>query len=487
LPVASTFANRSRFKKGGTAEAADLPPSRRCPAGQKGREETRHCGSVAQAGNPVTSIDIPASAPYILANVRVHSSLTLELKAPFDTDGFALADIAVASGKITSIAPARQELENIIDLKGRIVLPAFVDCHTHIDKGHIWPRKRNPDGSFLGALGATGEDRTTRWSAEDVARRMDFSLRAAYAYGTKALRTHIDSVPPQEEISWPVFEEMRERWRGRIELQGVCLFGIEVARDKKWFASLAKRVAAAGGVLGTVTYMVPDLEKLLDRVFAAAIEHGLDLDFHADETDAVSAVSLKKIAEAALWSGFEGKILVGHCCSLARQPDLDVLDTLDKVARAGIAVVSLPMCNLYLQDRRSDRTTPRWRGVTLLHEMKARGIPVSVASDNTRDPFHAYGDLDMLEVYRMATRILHFDHPVGDWPRAVTVTPAQVMRLDSAGVLAVGGPADFVIFKGRSWTELLSRPESDRIVVRNGHAIAREIPDYAELDDLMVG
>jgi cytosine deaminase len=143
------------------------------------------------------------------------------------------------------------------------------------------------------------------------------------------------------------------------------------------------------------------------------------------------------------------------------------------------------MCNLYLQDRRQDSTTPRWRGVTLLHEMKARGIPVAVASDNTRDPFYAYGDLDMLEVYRMATRILHFDHPVGDWPRAVAATPAEIMGIEGAGTLVPGGPADFVIFRGRSLTELLSRPESDRIVVRGGRAIARDLPDYAELDDLM--
>jgi cytosine/creatinine deaminase len=436
----------------------------------------------------MTPVEIPATDAFTLANARVHSSLTPGLKAAFDNDGFTLANIAVDRGKVKSVAAAAlQPVADAIDLAGRIVLPAFVDCHTHIDKGHIWPRKPNPDGSFTGALNAAGADRAARWSAEDVARRMDFSLRSAYTHGTRALRTHIDSVPPQEEISWPVFTEMRERWRGRIDLQGVCLFGIEGARDKKWFASLVKRVAAAGGVLGTVTYMVPDLEELLDRVFGAAIEYGLDLDFHADETDDVSAVSLKKIAEAALGNGFEGKILVGHCCSLARQPDLHVLDTLDKVARAGIAVVSLPMCNLYLQDRRQDKTTPRWRGVTLLHEMKARGIAVSVASDNTRDPFYAYGDLDMLEVYRMATRILHFDHPVGDWPRTIAATPAQVMRLDGAGVLAADRSADLVIFKGRNWTELLSRPEADRIVLRGGKAIPRDLPDYAELDDLMVG
>ncbi|MER9915798.1 MULTISPECIES: cytosine deaminase [unclassified Mesorhizobium] len=431
---------------------------------------------------------IPTSGSYHLTNVRLHRSLTSGLATTYDTDGFALADIAVADGKLSSIAAHKKSKApaTAIDLAGRIVLPCFVDCHTHIDKGHIWPRKPNPDGSFMGALNATGADRAARWSAEDVARRMDFSLRSAYAHGTKALRTHLDSVPPQEEISWPVFEAMREKWRGRIELQAACLLGIEGVRDRKWFERLAKRVAAAKGVLGVVTYMVPDLEELLDKVFAEANRHGLDLDFHADETDDIAAISLKKIAEAALWNGFEGNMLVGHCCSLARQPDLDVLDTLDKVAKARLAVVSLPMCNLYLQDRRADQTTPRWRGVTLLHEMKARGIPVAVASDNTRDPFYAYGDLDMLEVYRMATRILHFDHPVGDWPQTVAATPAKVMRLDGVGTLAAGGSADFIVFKGRSWTELLSRPESDRIVVRNGRAIDRQLPDYAELDELMV-
>nr|WP_077383852.1 cytosine deaminase [Mesorhizobium prunaredense] len=431
---------------------------------------------------------IPETGQFVLSNVRLHASLTPGLSVAFDADGFALADIAVVDGKISSITARGRSNSpaGALDLGGRIVVPCFVDCHSHIDKGHIWPRKPNPDGTFMGALNATGADRVARWSAEDVARRMDFSLRCAYAHGTRALRTHLDSVAPQEEISWPVFETVREKWRGRIELQAACLLGIEGVRDKKWFEGLAKRVAAANGVLGVVTYMLPDLEELLDRVFAQAIKHGLDLDFHADETDDTSAISLKKIAEAALWNGFEGNILVGHCCSLARQPDLDVLDTLDKVAKAGLAVVSLPMCNLYLQDRRGDKTTPRWRGVTLLHEMKARGIPVAVASDNTRDPFYAYGDLDMLEVYRMATRILHFDHPVGDWPQAVTSTPAKVMRLDGFGTLAAGGAADFVVFRGRSWTELLSRPESDRIVVRDGRAIERQLPDYAELDDLMV-
>ncbi len=312
---------------------------------------------------------------------------------------------------------------------------------------------------------------------------MDFALRSAFHYGTSAIRTHLDSQPPQDDISWPVFMELRQRWRGRIDLQASCLFPIDMARDDAFLDRIARRVATAGGILGAVAYPTPDIDRLLDQMFQAAARHGLNLDFHADETTDPSADGLRRIAEAALRSRFAGKVLVGHCCSLAMQEEAVVDATLDKVAAAGVAVVSLPTCNLYLQDRRNG-TTPRWRGVTLLHEMKKRGIPVALASDNTRDPFHSYGDLDMLDTFRLGTRVLHLDHPAGDWIRAVTTTPAEIMGLEGKGSIVEGQPADFILFEGRSWSEVLSRAERNRIVVRQGAPISTSLPSYAELDEL---
>ena len=435
----------------------------------------------------MADIRIPTGGDYRLARARVPVSLAEGYEIVADGDGLALVDISINGGRIESVVGAEATPKpDSIDLGGRIVFPAFVDCHTHIDKGHIWPRMPNPDGTFPSALDAVGRDRVARWNAADVERRMEFSLRCAYAHGTAALRTHLDSLSPQETISWPVFERMRERWTGKIALQACSLVTIEQVRDDSWFSQLVDRVAAAKGVLGCVTFMVPDLDELLDRLIGTAAWVGLDLDFHADETADPLATSLDRIADVVLRRRFDKRVLVGHCCSIARQADDNARRTLDKVAEAGISIVSLPMCNMYLQDRRSDGTTPRWRGVTLLHEMKARGIKVAIASDNTRDPFYAYGDLDMLEVFREATRILHLDHPVADWPAAVAATPAEIMGLRGFGKLKRAALANLVIFRGRSWTELLSRPESDRIVVRSGRAIERALPDYSELDDLMV-
>ncbi|MEM1398976.1 MAG: cytosine deaminase [Pseudomonadota bacterium] len=414
-----------------------------------------------------------------LKNVRVPASL-LEADFPADKDGLVALDIETADGEISAIS-----LPSGAGQGGKMVLPGLIDSHTHIDKGHIWPRKPNPDGSRLSALATVHEDRTANWSATDVSRRMDFSLRCAYAHGTVALRTHLDSIPPQEEISWPVFEEMRERWADRIELQAVCLIASDRLNDDPWFHSLADRVAAAKGILGVVTLPTEDIDTRLDLIFRAALDRGLNLDFHVDETGDTNARTMENIAEAALRHRFEGDIMVGHCCALSRQPT-DVADRImDKVAQAGLSVVSLPLCNMYLQDRNPAGTTPRWRGVTLLHELAGRGVKVNVASDNTRDPFYAYGDLDLVEVLRESVRIGHLDHPVGTWPRAVCATPAVSMGLERSGMIGVGQPADLILFKARTWTELFARPQSDRLVIRNGKAIDATPPDYAELDDLM--
>jgi cytosine deaminase len=434
--------------------------------------------------------DVPPNGDFVLANGRAPLCLLAGNAWKPGRDGLVDVDIRVERGRVVAIAAAGSIANGppSLDLDKGLVLPRLVDSHTHIDKGQIWGRRQNPDGTHHGAKTSVAADREANWTPEDVARRMDFSLRCALAHGTGALRTHIDSLGKQAAISWPVFEETRDAWKGRMALQAVAIFPVDLAlTDEAAFKSLVDRVARAGGVLGGITYLGgPPSERsgaAIERVMEAADANGLDLDFHVDESDSLDARSLGELAEIALKKRFRGRIVAGHCCSLALLPDDERKATIARVAEAGVAVVTLPMCNMYLQDRAAGRT-PRWRGVAPALELAAAGVPVLIANDNARDPFHAYGDLDLVESFREANRILQIDHGADDWIGAMAARAADALRFADAGRIKVGAPADLLLFSARDWNELNCRPQSDRVVVVGGSPVEARPPDYRELDDL---
>lgn len=399
--------------------------------------------------------------------------------------GIERVDIDIVDGVIAGIAPHAPGKGR--DLDGGLVLPAFADIHTHIDKGHIWPRRPNLDGTWETAIDQSLRD-SARWTVADVERRMDFSLRCAYAHGTAALRTHLESTPPDHETTWDAFETIRDKWQDRIELQGVSIVGPDVLVDRAKLDTVAQRVKAAGGLLGGAVRTFPRVREAMRTLVETAGRHGLDIDLHADESLDPNSQALLALAETVLETGYRGRLTAGHCCSLAVQDEAVQRRTIDAVARAGISVVSLPLCNLYLMDRGTNGTTPLRRGVTLVHELREAGVPVAIASDNTRDPFYAYGDLDMLEVLREGARILHFDHPqeeAWNWATAASSNAAAIAGFAHRAKIEVGAPADLIVFRARNWTELLARPQADRIVLRRGAAIDTTLPDYRELDDLM--
>src|SRR5580700_2406696 len=222
---------------------------------------------------------------YRLVGARLPSCLTEAEGLVPDADGLAEASLLIADGRIAAIEPGSASPEDetpILHLGGGMVLPVFADIHTHLDKGHIWGRTRNLDGSFASALLACKTDRAN-WTAEDIRARMRFGLACAYAHGTAAIRTHIDSIDAQTRISWPVFAELREEWRGRIALEGSPLFSIDRALDDNAMRDIEWAVRECGAMLGAVTYRVPELEAGLDRLFRIAARMGCDLDFHVDE------------------------------------------------------------------------------------------------------------------------------------------------------------------------------------------------------------
>jgi cytosine deaminase len=434
----------------------------------------------------------PDTGAYRIANARIPLCLLNEPDHcdPCDReDRVAMFDLLIENGRVARIGPAGVGAAapgSSVDLHGRQLWPMLIDVHTHLDRGHTVVRSPNPSGGFADALKATAADRL-RWTREDLLQRMDFGLRAAYAHGVSAIRTHLDSVPEQAERSWGAFREMREEWKGRVALQAVSLVPIDFFRGEGG-DRLAELIEKSGGLLGAVTRAaagvhgrpLEDLDALFDRFFGLAVHHDLDIDLHVDETSDPNAAALPYVARAAIRHRYHGRVAAGHCCSLAVQPAEQADRTMDLLAEADVAVVTLPTVNMYLQDRTGGRT-PRWRGVTLVHELRKRGVRVAIAGDNCRDCFHAYGDHDMVDTFRQGVRILHLDHPLAAAPALVGPQPAAIAGLSDQGRIATGAPARFIVFNARSLNEIVSRPQADRIVIDNGRRSSARVPDYSEL------
>ena len=466
-----------------------------------------------------------------------------------DAEGLILCDVAIDSqGKISAVKAATGKASiGAIDCGGAVLVSCFTDAHTHMVKTHAHPRTRNPTGSVSDALAIELEDQP-RWAAcpccrplafaaggaananadadescvpcpkaTDVLRRMDFALASAYHHGTRAVRTHLDgtSVPDAKTRAtvYAAFAANRTKWGRRgLEVQGVANLYLPLwAQPALAEAHVAEAVKYEGVLLGAYCGNVNgtpahETEAAFDALFSYAQTHTLAVDLHIDETNDTECCGLRPLVTSlkkARAKGYAQPVLLGHCTSLAIVSPAwrdEVVRGLSGIA--DVTVVCNPSTNLGLQDRRGsavphcapvDAGTPRtplWRGVTSIQELSASGVLVGAASDNVRDHWHAYGDYDGLSTWKGAITLGHLDTAPseGAWAHIVSDAPAKAMGLMAADACAftAGSAADLILFPDANrLSEVLSRPQADRIVLRGGRVQQSALPSYRELDDLV--
>jgi len=131
-----------------------------------------------------------ATSVYRLRNASISPHLT---DVGENADGDVIrVDVLVERGcikqvcRITTKEEYDTDVEDIpcIDLAGRLIMPTFVDCHTHLDKGHIIQRTPDADGSFATAIAAIDADRGKYWCADDLRVRMDKAIGDMLTDGT---------------------------------------------------------------------------------------------------------------------------------------------------------------------------------------------------------------------------------------------------------------------------------------------------------------
>ncbi|WP_343040597.1 cytosine deaminase [Nitratireductor arenosus] len=417
----------------------------------------------------MTSVPNATDGNFAIMNARVPIAVCdgIRLRDADAASGLATADLFIRDGRLAARPDTQEGIS--IDAAGTLVLPGFVDMHVHLDKAYTVHRTGLPDGGLLDAVRLSIADAPNR-TEDDLRARMRRSLQRAYANGTVALRTHLDTPElPDQSPAWRVFATLRDEFGDMLSLQAVALMALERVDDAD-YSDRCAQLSRLGGVLGMFVPPAMENANRLDRLFSLAAKHELDVDFHVDETLDPKAGGLAMIADAVQRTGFARRVVVGHCCSLSAQPHDQAAATLDLVAKAGLHVVALPTTNLFLQDRGAGRT-PRLRGLTLVKEMRERAIPVSFASDNICDPFFPFGDFDMFEIMRETVRVAHLEGEIGAWADAFSRRPAETLGLAGHGRLAPGLPADFVQFAATDWIDLFCRSRLARCVVRNGRPV----------------
>jgi cytosine/creatinine deaminase len=356
-------------------------------------------------------------------------------------------DLTLSGGVVATIAPAAGAPA------GLLLLPAFHEPHTHADRAFAaMPR---PPRSLEDAIEIADRLRETS-AADQVHERARTLFGRAIEHGAVTLRTHVDHSPMDGGL--------RDRRAVRAAAAAVAAdLTVEIVAfatreldpvAASTRAALAAALEDGADILGAFVNLSADPGASLDALLDLAVDTGAPVDVHLDEHGDADRAWLEHLADATMARGLEGRVTAGHCCALATLDDDDAARVVAKVAAAGITVIALPALNLFLQGRGAG--TPRRRGVTLVHELVAAGVPVRFGADNVRDPFYAYGDADPLETAWLAGLAAQVDDQ------------ATLLAGVCGGRTSVDvGTADpFVLVPADSLTDALARRPGGRRVVR---------------------
>ncbi len=354
------------------------------------------------------------NARQVLANVRIPVSMLQNPESFGETriGDCLVGELELHGGRLSRLVP----VDPLPDRQPIVLLPRLTEAHVHLDKCHTINRLNGVGGDLAAAGRAMQQDRVN-WTEPDIRERAERGLRELLRAGCGTVRTHIDwswgADVLQPPLAWHVLTELAEAHSGDVRLNCAALVGIDELARSGVAHTIAEELARRGAALGAFVFGQAASEHGLRAAFRAASEKGLALDFHVDEGLEPDLRGLELIADIALETRHEGPVLCGHACSLASQPASDVQRTADKLAQAGIIVVSLPATNLYLQGRAGG--TPDRRGVTQIHELRAAGVRMIVGTDNVGDAYCPGNRHDPFHTLGLACIAAHMDPPVGQW------------------------------------------------------------------------
>ncbi|MEO7401660.1 MAG: amidohydrolase family protein [Polaromonas sp.] len=398
-------------------------------------------------------------------------------------DGRANMSVAVRGGQIVEVAPGLDApAHKVIDARGFLLSPPFVDAHFHMDACLSYGMPRvNQSGTLLEGIAVWGELKPLLSQEALIERALSY-CDWAVAKGLLAIRSHVDtsdaSLLPVEALL-----EVKRRVAPYIDLQLVAFPQDGVLRSPGGVENLKRALDMGVDVVGGI----PHFERTMSEGAASvrllceiAAERGLPVDMHCDESDDPLSRHIETLAFETQRLGLQGRVTGSHCTSMHSMDNYYASKLLPLIAESGVSVIANPLINITLQGRHD--SYPKRRGMTRVPELMAAGVNVAFGHDCVMDPWYGLGQADMLEVAHMGLHVAQMTSQKGmrDCFDAVTVNAAKVMHLKGYG-LEVGCDASFVLLQARDAVEAI-RLRANRLKVwRKGKLLAETAEVVASL------
>jgi cytosine/creatinine deaminase len=383
-------------------------------------------------------------------------------------------EVGVRDGRIAAPEPAARE---VVDLEGRLVTPALVEPHIHLDAVlTVGQPRHNLTGSLFEGI-AIWAERVRDLSVEDVKSRAREVLRWQLASGVQFVRSHVDVCDPELRAVRALLE-LREELDGQLELQLVA-FPQQGIYSFEGGEELMRRAVDLGvDVVGAIPHFELTREygeRSVKFAMALAAERGLRVDVHCDETDDEHSRFVEVMVAETIRLGLGGRVTASHTTAMHSYGNAYAYRLIANIRRAGLHMVTNPLDNSVLQGRFDSH--PIRRGHTRVKELLAAGVNVCAGHDSVMDPWYPLGRGDPLQA---AFVLAHYAQMSGraELPALIdmiTVNPARALGLEGYG-LAEGDRADLVVFDAPTAEDAIRLLAPRRLVLRGGRVVARTEP-----------
>ena len=142
---------------------------------------------------------------------------------------------------------------------------------------------------------------------------------------------------------------------GVLDLQLVAFAQEGIFHDDVTQGMLREALQMGLPVLGGCPYMDEDQHRHIDWFFDTAEAFNVPLDFHADSSDDPALLTCTYIAEQTIARGMQGRVVLGHLCTLDMLEAEHRARVIDLLQRAGLHVISLPATELHVKVARRPR------------------------------------------------------------------------------------------------------------------------------------